>query len=291
MIESVIKISATDGVQLIAIHRTCSNFRKGIVQINCGAGVPQLLYANFAKYLSINGYDTITYDYRGVGLSAPKSLKNFNARLRDWGKLDMTGVFDWVIKKYPNDRKIIIGHSMGGQLIGMMNNTDKVDQIILIAVCTGYWKDMNFPYRLKLIPLWFLFVPLTVKAIGYTNAKKIRHGENLPKGVAIEWRDWSVNPNYFEDEFNRSLKPVFYHKIKAPIKSIQITDDPIANTTTANKILKYFCNSDISIEVISPNDLNVDKIGHSGFFSRKFKKNLWKKMIEEMIFNDKMKIE
>ena len=285
MLEEEIVIKASDGYGLSAIRRITSKKRKGIIQIHCGTGIPQLLYSNFAKFLTENGYDTLTFDYRGIGKSAPKSLKGFKASLSDWGNKDMTGILDWITANYPDDKKIIMAHSMGGQLIGLMKNNDMIDQVFLIASSTGYWLDMSFPYKLMLPPVWFLFIPLNASIFGYVNAKKIRQGENLPKGVALEWRDWCVNPNYFEDQFKKARTPLYFDQLNAPLTSIQVTDDPIANKVTANKILKYYTNSEISIRVISPEKLNVRKIGHTGFFSRKFKDPLWKNLLGTIIKN------
>lgn len=280
-----ITISATDGYKLSAIRSITTEKRKGVVQINSGTGIPKKVYSNFAQYLSTYGYDTITFDYRGIGSSAPSSLKGFQANLRDWGQKDMTGIFNWVLEQYPEDKKIVIGHSMGGQQIGFMNNSHLINQIILIATSTGYWWDMSFPYKMMMPPLWFLFIPMTTRTYGYANAKKLKQGENLPKGVALEWRKWCINPNYFEDEFDKTIAPEHFEQIKAPITSIQIEDDPIANTTTANKILSYYQNADIDVELIKPSDLNVKKIGHTGYFSRRFKDSLWNKLVNNLQSN------
>jgi predicted alpha/beta hydrolase len=240
------------------------------------------LYSNFAIYLTENGYATVTFDYRGIGSSKPKTLKEFDANIRDWGYKDMTGVFNWVLDNYPNDKKIIIAHSMGGQLIGLMENNHKIDQLFLISASTGYWKDMTSPYNWKVFPIWFLFIPLSTYLFGYAVSKRIKQGEDLPKGVALEWQKWCTNPNYFEEEFGKTLNPIFFDEICVPLKSIQASDDPIVNTITSNKLLKYYKNAKISIDIISPKELGVKKIGHFGFFSRKFKKTLWTKVIEEI---------
>lgn len=108
--------------------------------------------------------------------------------------------------------------------------------------------------------------------------KKLRQGEDLPKGVALQWRNWCINPDYFEDNFKKSNTRIFFNKLRIPLKSIQITDDPIANEITANKILKYYENAKIDIEKISPEQYGVKKIGHTGFFSRQFKDSLWKNL-------------
>ncbi|MEM9023826.1 MAG: alpha/beta fold hydrolase [Bacteroidota bacterium] len=278
-------INATDGYQLSATRRVTEKERKGVIQMHCGTGIPQGVYHNLAAYLTEEGYYTITFDYRGIGASAPETLKGFEANMRDWGQKDMTGVFDWVQSEYPNDKKIVIGHSMGGQLIGMMANNTSIDQIVLIASSTGYWWDMSFPYKLMMPPLWFLFIPLTTSTFGYANAKKLRQGENLPKGVALEWRKWCINPNYFGDEFGRTIEPDHFAQVEAPIKAIRIADDPIANAVTANKILDYYPKSEVAVEVIKPSDLNVPKIGHTGFFSRKFKETLWKRLAGDLTRN------
>jgi predicted alpha/beta hydrolase len=111
---------------------------------------------------------------------------------------------------------------------------------------------------------------------------KISQGENLPKGVALEWRKWCTHPNYFDPEFGKTLNPVYFDQITTPIKSIQIQDDPLANKVTANKLLKYFKNAKIEVEEIDPKNYGVEKIGHTGFFSRKFKDSLWVKIMSEM---------
>lgn len=274
-----ILIEARDGFKISATIKRPMADIKGVIQFNCGTGIPQKVYSNLATYLTECGYVSVTYDYRGIGKSKPNSLKGFPSNIEDWGILDMTSVFDWVISEFPNERKIIIGHSMGGQLVGLMENCQKIDKLILIASSTGYWKDMSSPYKWLMPPLWFLFIPFTTFFYGYANAKKIRQGENLPKGVALQWRKWCVNPNYFDDDFQKSNTRLFFDKVKIPLKSIQITDDPIANEVTANKILNYYKNARIEIEKINPIQYGVKKIGHTGFFSRQFKDTLWKNLM------------
>merc|ERR1711991_229830 len=118
-------------------------------------------------------------------------LRGFEATNYQWGELDMTAVLDWGIQHYPELEKIVIGHSMGGQLIGTMKNADKIDKTFVIASGTGYWKDMPKGNLKLLMPfLWYFYIPFTTTFYGYGAAKKINQGENLPKGVAMQWRNW-----------------------------------------------------------------------------------------------------
>lgn len=280
-IESI-TIPARDGYNLSAKLFYPKTVSKGFVQIHCGTGIPQKLYANFASHLAENGYTALTFDYRGIAESSPKKMRGFKAKISDWGKLDMAGILDWATTNFPEQKKIIVAHSMGGQMVGLMDNHQDIDKLFLIASSTGYWKDMSSPYKWLPAFFWYFLIPVHTRFFGYVNARKVKQGENLPKGIALQWRKWCTRPDYFEPDFEKELHPVFFDKVLTPITSIQIQDDPLANKTTSNKLLKYYSNAEIEIQEVIPNEYGVDKIGHTGYFSRKFKDNLWKKIVAEM---------
>ncbi len=248
---------------------------KAVVQLHCGTGLPHALYGKFAHFQADQVYATITFDYRGVGGSKPATLKGFSARLQDWAQLDMAGVLDWVCERYPNQKKIIVAHSMGGQLIGLMENHTRIDHIIMIASSTGYWRDMSAPFRWRMPPVWFVVIPLSTMLFGYANAALFRQGDNLPKDVALQWRRWCTNPAYFSEDMGTLIRPVFFAEVRCPITMFRITDDPIANEITAPKLLAYYPNAPQELRVIAPHDVGVDRIGHAGFFSGKFRDTLW----------------
>ena len=286
-----ILIQAKDGFNLSATLREPSNESiKGVVQIQCGAGIKQSFYTNFATYLSENGYATVTFDYRGIGKSKPKTLKGFDASLIEWAQLDMTAVFDWVIDHYPNHKKVLFGHSMGGQLVGLMENNQQIDHLILAASGTGFWKDMSKPYKYVIPPIcFFILIPFYNFWFGYIKAKKVKQGEDLPSGVGLQWRRWCIDKSYFEKDFKNLNVPLYYNQIKTPLTSIQISDDIIANEVTSNKILSYYSNAKISINKVTPKSLNVSKIGHTGLFSRRFKENIWAGILNEIESKNKSK--
>ena len=137
-----VTIEASDGFSLSANIYEPTNTPKGFIQFNSGTGIPKEFYRGFAAHCAKQGFVTVTYDYRGIGGSAPENLRGFEATNVEWGTLDASSIFDWSMKQYPDLRKTVIGHSMGGQIIGMMHNATHIDNIIMIASGTGYWKDM-----------------------------------------------------------------------------------------------------------------------------------------------------
>jgi len=174
----------------------------------------------------------------------------------------------------------MIGHSMGGQLIGTMKNANKIDRTIMIASGTGFWKDMPKSSLRILMPfLWYVYIPLTSFICGFGGAKKIKQGENLPKGVALQWRKWCTNENYWDNDFNDEINKNSFNQLKGKLKSISFSDDNIISAKANEKLLKYFKNVSVENKTISPNEYGLKQIGHFGFFSQKSKK-VWKSVVE-----------
>jgi len=274
-----INIEARDGYVLSATLFEPAASGKGVVQIQGGVGIPQTTYAPLASFLVENGYTVLTFDYRGIGGSAPAQLKGFDATIVDWGKLDMTGVFDWVIKKYPDADKTILGHSIGGQVVGLMDNCDQIDQLIFVACSTGYWRDMSAPDRWAVPLAWYGYVPLAVSLLGYANAKAIGWGENLPKGVVMQWRKWCINTNYFEVDFDTVFAPVYFNQVKAPLHCLYLSDDPVANDVTVRQLMQHYDHAEVTLEKIDPGAAGLKKIGHSGYFLEQSGKSLWPRLL------------
>ena len=64
--------------------------RQGAVLIGGAMGVRQDYYAPFAQWLATQGFDVMTFDYRGMGDSRAavhgRSLRGFDADLYSWAR-------------------------------------------------------------------------------------------------------------------------------------------------------------------------------------------------------------
>ncbi|MEL6548507.1 MAG: alpha/beta hydrolase, partial [Myxococcota bacterium] len=81
-----LEVPARDGYPLSATWLTGG---RRVVVINSATAVPRRFYRHFAEHLRDAGYSVLTYDYRGIGGSRPKTLRGFPARMRDWALQDM----------------------------------------------------------------------------------------------------------------------------------------------------------------------------------------------------------
>lgn len=80
---------ASDGFRLGALQYDARAPLAGNLIVAGATGVPQRFYRRFAEYASSNGFSTLTFDYRGIGLSRPPSLKGFVMDYLDWAQLDL----------------------------------------------------------------------------------------------------------------------------------------------------------------------------------------------------------
>ena len=136
-------IPAADGYPLAATlwasERADAPGRYAVV--NPGAGIPARYYDRFASWLADRGVPTLTYDYRGIGASAPRSLKGFRASVEDWGSKDYAAVGDAMSRRYPGALACVVGHSIGGFVTGLAPGGERIGRMVLIGAHTGYWRD------------------------------------------------------------------------------------------------------------------------------------------------------
>jgi len=282
IIKKEIQINAIDGFSLSSIVlKPESNIKiKGVIQFHSAIAVKKEFYLKFCTFLAENGFIVVLHDNRGIGASRPESLKGFDAHLREWGELDMPGILNWIEGEYSQYPKYIITHSMGGQLIGLMENHHLADGIFAIALEIGYWNLFALKEKFLLLFLWYIFEPLSSKILGYAPGKKIGIGEDLPKGVAKEWGDWCKRKSYFSAFFGKTIKKNYYSEINVPFKIYSAEDDEYSNEKAITEILKYYSNAKIDKEIVRLDELNTKKIGHFGYFSSKYKESIWTKPIE-----------
>lgn len=256
-----------------------------LLLINAGTGIPRRFYTRFARHATTRGFAVLTYDYRGIGDSAPESLVGYEARYRDWGQRDMPGAINYLTSRYPGVPLTIIGHSTGGQQLGLAENVDLVRAAAFIAVSTGYWRGLPALYKWFSLVAWKLYIPLVSRVYGYAPARKIRWGENLPTGVAKEWGAWCLEHQYlaaYFDQTGHRTSPDgtpfgrhYFDKVQCPVHAFYFTDDPIATPANISPMLALFSKAAIETTWYAPEDLGLKAIGHLGFFWKHIGAALW----------------
>lgn len=267
-------ITTTKGTQVVA---TIYEAEKNKVLIIASAtGVKQTFYQKFAEFIAEKGLTVITFDYSGIGRTLQASKKTVKATQTDiatWGKNDLEAIIQYVQQHYPSAKITLLGHSIGGQIVGLAKSSLCIQKIILIAAQSGYWKLWKGKDKIKMWLNWHLVFPVLLTLFGYLPSKKIMGMENLPKGVAKQWSGWGRKPNYLFDEIAES--ELFHHQITTNITSISIEHDFYAPKEAVDELAQKYTNAKVKRMHLTPKAYNVNELGHFGIFRTKFRENVW----------------
>jgi predicted alpha/beta hydrolase len=271
-VDTGLRIPARDGFKLAATLYHSERGDGPAVLINSATAVKRRYYDPFARYLAERGFSVLTYDYRGIGGSRPKSLRGFKARLHQWGEEDMAGAVDWVSRHLQPVRLLVVGHSVGGQLVGLAENHAKVDALLGVAAQDGYYGHWPTPARYRLAFNWHVAVPVLSRLFGYAPGW-LGTVEDLPGGVVREWAQWCRRPTFlFGDSAERRRS---YARFDKPLLAYSFEDDDYAPRAAVESLLRFYPNARAEHRHVQPRHVGADAIAHFGFFREKFRNTLW----------------
>lgn len=266
-------ITMPGGTALVLRTFRCSGSPKAAVIIPSAMGVAQQFYAQFAQWLAGEGYHVATFDYRGIGLSAPSSLRGFPVNIFDWAQ-DCAAVIDAVKARVPDAPLHWIGHSLGGQLLGLIPNRERIDRVITVATGSGYWLENAWPTKSMVWWLWFFVVPIALRVAGYFPGKRLRKVGNLPGGVMAQWRRWCLSREYVVGAEGEQVRKA-YASVRMPMLSLSFTDDEMMSARGIRSLHGLYTNAPVEYRRIAPPEVGAQRIGHFGFFRPQFERTLW----------------
>jgi predicted alpha/beta hydrolase len=277
-----VTITAADGYPLSAIYASPSGNNIGTIVLSSATGIKKEFYLNFSRFLVEEGYTVLLYDYRGIGGSAPTPLTSSKAFIHEWGTKDMNAVLSYLVSEKGHSDIIWIGHSIGAQLVGFLDNQQHIRKVISINAAVGYWAYFPFPMNLVVWTLWYIISPVLIKLYGYGTMKKVGWGEDLPKNVILEWRKWCMSKSYYRMFLQQKLHTDRFYSFTVPITAIYTSDDYIANDKTVGLMKDFFPNCNYQIKKLQVKKYTPHAVGHTGVFRQKFRKILWPLLAAEI---------
>ena len=154
---------------------------------------------------------------------------------------------------------------MGGQILGLMDNWQAFDKIILLASSSGNWHNFKSSLRAKVTLSTNLFFPVCLRTLGYVPGI-FGLGQDWPKGVANEWWDNSKNDFLMAESMKRWHANTEFDKIDRTIHAIFFNDDPMATPRTIPNIAQSYPSANVLTSLIKPKEYNLIEIGHFGIF-------------------------
>lgn len=272
-------VTAADGQPIAARFFRPEGKPKGSVLIVPAMGCSQDYYRAFASWLAAQGFVAATFDYRGTGLSRSGSLRGFKADILDWAKRDCAAM----IEALSDPPLYWVGHSLGGQILALAPNRDKVRKAITVATGSGYWLENVPSLRLKVWWLWFVVVPLSLPLFGYFPGRALRKVGDLPKGVMQQWRRWCLSREYAVGAEGEAMRAQ-YASVRTPIVSLSFTDDEMMSAANTESIHGFYAAAPRTMKRIAPRDIGAQRIGHFGFFRPAYEGSLWREhLLPELV--------
>lgn len=269
----VVQIPARDGLPLAATVYQGLQDNGVVVQINPATAVPRRYYDTFARFLAGRGFTVVTYDYRTMGDSVVDASLRNQARFQDWGELDTPAVMDWVTARFPAHRLAVVGHSAGGQMLGLAENASRIQSVLLIGSQHGWWRHWPLRQALPLAAMWYVALPVSVAVLGYFPGRAVG-SQDVPGGIAKQWARWCRNPNYVSDDNGAPLRP-YNDRVRARIRLYSFSDDAIAPEAAARALLDYYPNATREHLHRTPAELGMKRIGHFGWFRASTPEAVW----------------
>lgn len=244
-----------------------------VVLILPAMGVPQRFYYPFASYLHDENFTVLTMDYRGIGRSCHKPVREIQTDITTWAQKDIAQCLKWLENRYPKKPVKAVCHSLGGQILGLTEEAAHLQRIVTVATTDGYWNQYNFPRNLAIAFVWHIFYPIPTYLLGYFPGEYLGMGENIPSGAALQCAKWGRSSDYIGDYSN-------YKNIRAPILSYSFTDDYYCPKIGIDRLHKKYTRSNVTRKHVNPSEVGAKKIGHFGFFQKDQCYQLWNNTVE-----------
>lgn len=269
------RVRTDDGFEVAARRFEPGGAAAGTAIVFGATGARQRYYRRFACWLAERGLRAVTFDFRGVGASRPEGgLRGFEADMTDWAHLDAAAVVRHVEASWPGAPWVAVGHSFGGQLVGLLDEMRRAEGLLMVAAQSGWegnWRGLG---RLKVTAFWHLLIPLLTPLVGYFPAWS-GFGEDLPAGVVREWRAWAVEPGYYTAEGHHPEARDRLARFDRPIVSYSFSDDSIAPRAAVEQLHGWLTGAAVDHRHLRPADVGRRKVGHFGFFRPDLEEPLW----------------
>jgi predicted alpha/beta hydrolase len=236
---------------------------KATLVIAAATGVPQGFYRRFSLFASQQErVQVLSFDYRGTAASRPLRLRGFHADFSHWAQ-DIDAALAEGRRRANGGALAYLGHSIGGTLGPLAPHAVHAQSMVLVGAQTAYWRDWPALLRWPMAALWHGFMPAVTMLCGHFPARRLRLGEDLPRGVALQWaarpwRDWALAT---------SASPPA--AALPPLHLVAASDDAFATPAAQERLTARLPGAHIQRHVVQPASLGLARIGHFGLFQRR----------------------
>ena len=266
-------LHAHDGTPLtVYCHAPAQCIRADLV-IASAIAVPQHFYADFATFLSGHGYRVWTFDYRGMGESRIGPARACQADISDWITQDFDAVLTHAHGLSQGAPLFVLGHSLGGQIVPLLPSIRSVSAVVNIAVGSGALRHNRPRVRRSAPLLWHVLTPLLCTLFGYFPGARLGVIGDIPRRAMYQWRRWCLTDEYLLSGDAGARQA--YASARYPVLGLTFSDDELLLESGSKMLHDAYTGAHVDYRVLDPEQFNLPRIGHFGFFKSHQEKVLW----------------
>lgn len=263
----MITVAAQDGVPLAVEQHPAAGAPRGVIVLAPATGAPARFYRGIGRELAARGLETLAFDYRGVGQSRHGSLRGLEADMATWGTRDLAAVLGFAAAR-ADALGLPLGavlHSISGFLFGLCPTAARVARVVTVGAQTAYPFDVRPGALPGALAVSHALMPALTLALGYFPARRLGLGEDLPRGVALDWARRILHP-----DIGRVVTAAHDHfaEVRAPILALAADDDHFATPRAMARLHARYVAAQVTTRRVVPAELGVAAIGHLGLLGK-----------------------
>jgi predicted alpha/beta hydrolase len=253
---------------------------RGVTVIVCPAiGVRQRFYWAFAAALADAGFHVLSLANRGMDVSLAAEDRPWPHELRHWGEVDLPAIVAHARAARPGDRLFVVGHSMGGQLVGLSDSLLALDGVVTVAATAAWWGHWSFPANVGILA-WDLAMPVLGRIFPRFPAERLRLGPDIDARLMRDWVRWGRDRDYlFAERFGL---PSHLDRYRGRVLAFSFSDDPFGSRAAVDALHRRFTAAELVERHVAPAEVGARRLGHFGYFRRAAGEPLWRETIAWM---------
>jgi len=225
-------------------------------------GVRASYYEVLAKHFAEEGMNIITVDWRGNGHSSVRPSRQidfgYETILQDTKEV-ITFCENW----FPNTKKYILGHSLGGQIGSLLiaRYPNLVQGLIKIASCSVYYKGWDGVGAWQVYGVGKMFYQLS-RLIGHFPGDKLGFGGREARTLMKDWGKNATSGKYILKDSNFDYEKAMGLST-TPVFTMALEGDTFAPPKACKNLdAKFHEAAPIKYLFVTKADSNIKKLNH-----------------------------
>lgn len=244
----------------LSIYRTVEN-TDTVILVLPAMGVYASYYEPLCVALAQAGMHAATVDWRGNGTSNIRPSYDVDFGYEDL-ITDVTKVLFQLDKAFPQSHKMILGHSLGGQLgsLLMARHPLLVEKLFLVASCNvhyiGFGRQAS---RIRRSAKWM--IPSLSTFFGHFPGKWVGFAGREAKGVMADWCHNALTGRYEPKNTDFDYEAALA-KCTNPVFAISLEGDDMAPAEAVDNLLAKFKAQENLHMVVNADDFDIEELNH-----------------------------